>query len=293
MVNSMTGYGMSKEEIDGMTVQVEVKTINHRYLDISFRSAMSLMKLEEEIKKFVNSKINRGKIEIYINVANKKEMNHIVKPNWDLIDQYIKVGKELKEKYQLDGAYDLKDLQQLEGALEVEEVQIEDSNNSFIMSVVKNAFEDCLKMRQAEGKSLLTDLSKRIEIIKQNVDSLEALRMLVREEYQVRIQQRIKEYLKETDYVDEAKFRQDVVTLAEKGDITEEIIRLKSHISQFSDTINQKDGAIGRKLDFIIQEMHRETNTIGAKSTDSKISVEVVNMKSEIEKVKEQVQNIE
>ncbi len=293
MVNSMTGYGMSKEEIDGMTVQVEVKTINHRYLDISFRSAMSLMKLEEEIKKFVNSKINRGKIEIYINVANKKEMNHIVKPNWDLIDQYIKVGKELKEKYQLDGAYDLKDLQQLEGALEVEEVQIEDSNNSFIMSVVKNAFEDCLKMRQVEGKSLLTDLSKRIEIIKQNVDSLEALRMLVREEYQVRIQQRIKEYLKETDYVDEAKFRQDVVTLAEKGDITEEIIRLKSHISQFSDAINQKDGAIGRKLDFIIQEMHRETNTIGAKSTDPKISVEVVNMKSEIEKVKEQVQNIE
>ncbi|WP_226035023.1 YicC/YloC family endoribonuclease [Aquibacillus saliphilus] len=290
---SMTGYGRNVVHLNNTAISVEIRSVNHRFIDISTKIPRSLLVMEERMKKIIQSFFNRGRIEIFITIEGEGLIKHTLSVNWDLMDQYIKSVHEVKNKYNLDGSIPIDMVTNIDELFTIKENEQEfDSMHETILSALESACSKVVEMRQKEGEELVRDLVDRIKIIQTIAKQLGERRDIVIIEYRDRITKRIEEYLNDDFIKDEFKLTQEIALLAEKGDITEEVTRLRSHINQFLKTINEA-GAIGRKLDFIIQEMHRETNTIGSKSNDVKISEWVVTLKSEIEKIKEQVQNIE
>lgn len=293
MVMSMTGYGSSKESVNNTVVTVEIRSVNHRFLDISTKMPRSLLVIEEKIKKIVQSYLHRGRVEVFITIEGEELVERNVSVNWKLMEQYISNLKEIQNRYQLQGDIPLDIVTKFEDIFTVKE---NDQQTSELFHVIQTSvIEACVQvceMREKEGKELSKDLISRIQFIEDTIKLLGERRDIVIIEYRDRIKQRIQDYIKEERIDDESKILHEVALLAEKGDITEEVTRLHSHVSQFLQIVTE-EGPIGRKLDFILQEMHRETNTVGSKSNDAQISQWVVSLKSEIEKIKEQVQNVE
>ncbi|GGB29679.1 YicC family protein [Virgibacillus dakarensis] len=293
MVRSMTGYGRDVVHIGKTTVTVEIKSVNHRFLDFNIKIPHTLLLLEEKIKEIVRSFFNRGRIELYISVDGEGFAQNILETDWKLLDQYMGQLQQVKERYQLTGEIPMSTLLSIPELFSVR--QTAEQSELELDMVIKSIEAACVQvkqMRENEGEKLLTDIVARMNIIRELVSSLKTRREHVIDEYRERISARIEDHLDGAMDIDKSRLYQEIALLAEKGDITEEITRLGSHIDQFFTTI-EKDGQVGRRLDFILQEMHRETNTIGSKSTDPKISEWVVSIKSELEKMKEQVQNIE
>ncbi|WP_138414945.1 YicC/YloC family endoribonuclease [Aquibacillus sediminis] len=294
MVLSMTGYGRNEMSIENMTVAVEIRSVNHRFLDISLKMPRSFMVMEERIKKAIKSYFHRGRIEVFISLEGEGSVQRDLIVDWDLMDQYIHSLKQTKERYQLEGDIPMEVVTQMDSLFSIQEKEYVDEDvHETIYKALDQACQQVISMRKVEGEQLGEDLLKRMDFIQKTVEKLGNRRNIVIIEYQERIQKRIAEHLQEEQLPNqETKLYQDIALLAEKGDITEEVIRLQSHAEQFLETIKQQ-GAVGRKLDFILQEMHRETNTIGSKSNDVQISELIVLLKSEIERVKEQIQNVE
>ncbi|MCD5322626.1 MULTISPECIES: YicC/YloC family endoribonuclease [Pontibacillus] len=293
MVRSMTGYGRSSRTIQETSITVEIKTVNHRFLDITPKMPRSLLYLEEKIKKALQHPFIRGRVELFITIEGNALTKRQVKTDWELLDQYIQQLKEAKERYGLQEEISVNVLTKLEDLFTIQELEEhEDRMESVILSCVNEAAEKVVSMRVREGEALQEDLKDRLNKVATIVEDLRSRRPLVVQETQERIKSRIEEYAQQALPLEESRLLHEVGLLAEKGDIAEEITRLYSHTDQFVTTLDVDD-SIGRKLDFIVQEMNRETNTIGSKSTDSKISEWVVLLKSEIEKIKEQVQNVE
>ncbi|UFU00974.1 YicC family protein [Radiobacillus kanasensis] len=292
MVQSMTGYGRDEQWINDTKVSVEIRSVNHRFLDISNKMPKSFLVMEDKIKKTIQSFFHRGRVDLFITIEGTGFIRRDLNVDWELLDQYIQKSNEMKKKYELHGDISLDRLTSLEGAFEIVELeQGQDVLFDAVLLAVSNACKQVKNMREIEGQELKEDMKERVITIQDTVQKLTDRRHVVIEEHRSRIQKRLEEYITD-DIADDSRIVQEVALLAEKGDITEELTRLASHCSQFFDTLEQKD-TIGRKLDFILQEMHRETNTIGSKSTDVQISQWVVLLKSEIEKIKEQVQNVE
>lgn len=293
MVRSMTGYGRSSRTIQETSITVEIKTVNHRFLDITPKMPRSLLYLEEKIKKALQHPFIRGRVELFITIEGNALTKRQVKTDWELLDQYIQQLKEAKERYGLQEEISVNVLTKLEDLFTIQELEEhEDRMESVILSCVNEAAEKVVSMRVREGEALQEELKDRLNKVATIVEDLRSRRPLVVQETQERIKSRIEEYAQQALPLEESRLLHEVGLLAEKGDIAEEITRLYSHTDQFVTTLDVDD-SIGRKLDFIVQEMNRETNTIGSKSTDSKISEWVVLLKSEIEKIKEQVQNVE
>ncbi|WP_186577524.1 YicC/YloC family endoribonuclease [Aquibacillus kalidii] len=292
MVSSMTGFGNTAITVKGTNIVVEVRSVNHRFLDISTKIPRSLLVLEDKLKRIVQTFFHRGRVDIYITIEGSGFIEHTVDLNWDLANQYISKLQEVKDRFQLGGEITLEMLAKFEDVFSVKELEQQpDELKEGIMEALTEACQKVQEMRQKEGKKLIDDLVDRVKLVENTVNKLGERRDIVIIEYRDRIKARIEEYINQLDGF-QTNVYQDIAILAEKGDITEEVTRLRSHVNQFLKTISQK-GAIGRKLDFILQEMHRETNTIGSKSNDVKISELVVVLKSEIEKIKEQIQNVE
>lgn len=293
MVMSMTGYGQDVFHLGNTTVTVEIRSVNHRFLDFTAKIPRSLLFLEDKIKRILQSYFQRGRMEVYINVQGDGLVQKELYTDWDLMDKYIDQIKSAKARYNLSGEIPVTIMPEIPDLLSVQETEnYSDELKNSITTSAKRACEQLLLMRKEEGSFLLKDVSNRMLEIQETVSHLQTRRESVIEEYRDRIQSRIYNYLGENDVIDQTRLHQEIALLAEKGDITEEITRLQSHIDHFIETIELND-AIGRKLDFIMQEMHREANTVGSKSTDAKIGVWIVSLKSEIEKIKEQIQNIE
>ncbi len=280
-------------ELGEARLSLEVRSVNHRFLDISTKMPRTFLFLEDKMKKVVQQSIHRGKIDIFLTIEGEELGKRELKLDWDLADQYLRRLKELKSHYELTGDLTVDMVTKLEDVFLVQE-QEQDENHweQHVLSTLEAAVFKLLEMRKREGDALKHDMLNRLSNIRQVVDGLAGRREVVIEAYRERIKQRIEEYVQEQLHVEDSRILQEVALLAEKGDITEEITRLFSHMEQFDDTLEKPD-AIGRRLDFIVQEMHREVNTIGSKSNDAKISEWVVLLKSEIEKIKEQVQNVE
>ncbi|MGP4106925.1 YicC/YloC family endoribonuclease [Virgibacillus sp. L01] len=293
MVMSMTGYGQDVFHLGNTTVTVEIRSVNHRFFDFTAKIPRSLLFLEDKIKRTLQLYFQRGRMEVYINVQGDGLTQKELYTDWDLMDKYIDQIKSAKARYNLAGEIPVTIMPEIPDLLSVQETEnYSDELINAITTSVKRACEQLLLMREEEGDFLLKDISNRMLEIQDTVSHLQTRRESVIEEYRERIQSRIYNFLGENDVIDQTRMHQEIALLAEKGDITEEITRLQSHIDHFSETIDLND-AIGRKLDFIMQEMHREANTVGSKSTDAKIGVWIVALKSEIEKIKEQIQNIE
>ena len=293
MAMSMTGYGRSERVVGETTISVEVRAVNHRFLDTSMKIPRSLLFMEEKLKKIIQSYFHRGRVEIFISIYGNELITQRLKVNWDLLEQYINSLHQIKEKYCLEGNIPIEKVADFDGVYSIhEDDSVDNEINEAIMNCLTIACRQVVDMRAIEGRQLINDIVKRNDFIEQLVKQLGEQREIVIIEYRERILKRIKEYIAGDLENDDSKIYQDIAILAEKGDITEEVTRLGSHLVQFNKTIHQ-EGSIGRKLDFIVQEMHREANTVGSKSNNAKISEIVVTLKSEIEKLKEQIQNIE
>ncbi|MUK89490.1 YicC family protein [Ornithinibacillus sp. L9] len=293
MVMSMTGYGRESIEMENTTITVEIRTVNHRFLDFTPKIPRSLLYLEDKIKKVAQSHFNRGRIEVFISIEGEKFVQKKLHTDWELMDQFFSDIQEARNRYQLSGEIPVTMLTSIPELITLQENDSQPTGlQEAIIQSIEKACIQVNKRRLEEGQFLSNDILERVKTIRSMVLLLETRRSEVIEEYRSRIHSRIEEYIDESPTVDANRIHQEIAILAEKGDITEEITRLLSHLNHFEELM-KTDEPIGRKLDFILQEMHRETNTIGSKSTDSQIGEWTVSLKSDIEKIKEQIQNIE
>ncbi|HAM82188.1 YicC/YloC family endoribonuclease [Ornithinibacillus bavariensis] len=293
MAKSMTGYGLSTTQFENTTITVEIRSVNHRFLDIIPKYPRTFLFLEDKIKMLVKNFFSRGRVELHINIEGEGFVQKSISTDWKLLDQFIQQLKVAKERYGLQGEIPFSVLTQLPDLITIQENEEKPDNlQENILACIEDACLQVLEMRIEEGKNLLDDILERATIIRNIVRSIESRRENVIDEYRTRIKQRMEEYIEDPITVDSSRLHQEIALLAEKGDIAEEITRLHSHLDQLEEW-SKLEEPIGRKLDFILQEMNREANTVGSKSTDTKISEWTVAMKSEIERIKEQVQNIE
>ncbi|CDQ40172.1 MULTISPECIES: YicC/YloC family endoribonuclease [Virgibacillus] len=294
MAFSMTGYGRSSISFEQTNITVEMRSVNHRFLDVSVKLPPSFLFMEDKVKKMVQSLFHRGKMEVFIRIEGNDLIQRRLTTDWNLVDQYMNEMKRMKQHYDLND-HDIPPTI-ITALPEVFTVQEEETQSDHlkkeILAVVKDACHQIVEMRQSEGAYLITDLQHRLHTMEATIDKIKMRRSVVIQEYRERIKNRVEQHLTDEIDLDNSRIHQEIVLLAEKGDISEEVTRLFSHISHFKRTM-VLEGAIGRRLDFIAQEMHREANTIGSKSMDGMISEHTVALKSEIEKLKEQVQNIE
>jgi len=291
MVVSMTGYGRATGQVDSISMTVEMKSVNHRFLDIAMKMPKQLIVYEDKMKKLINRFIRRGRVEVYINFEGDTFLDKSIQVDWDLVSEYIDSLNMMKKRYSLHDDVKLEHILSLKESIEIiEKPVINHSIESELLQILEEATRQLADMRKAEGDQLKLDLLNRLDLMKKLTIELEELAPNVIEQYRERIEKRISEFMQ--GKVDEQRILTEVAIFAEKADISEEITRIHSHIQQFADTI-QIDEPIGRKLDFLVQELNREVNTIGSKANDQLIAKNVVELKSIIEKVKEQVQNIE
>lgn len=293
VVRSMTGYGINTMDIEKSHVTIEVKSVNHRFLDIKTNLPSTLHFIEENLKKVIKKYFHRGRIEVYVIIDNDHFIKKTLTTDWDLMDQYVEQQNLVKERYNLEGVLTL-DL--LSSIPELFSVQEDDKYPTQLGDIILEKIE-CVcrqvqKRRGEEGRNLENDIKNRINSIHNMLLLIEERRPQVINEYQARIYERITEFTSHLIRLDDHQLHKEIALLSEKGDISEELTRLKSHIAFFNETIDLKK-PVGRELDFIVQEMNREINTIGSKSTDNEVSQWAIKIKSELEKIKEQIQNVE
>ncbi|WP_338032013.1 YicC/YloC family endoribonuclease [Dehalobacterium formicoaceticum] len=292
LVRSMTGYGRGAGSSANQMITVEAKSVNHRYLEIVVRMPKQLLPLEERIKKLVQEKVTRGRLDLFLTLEKTGDQKNLVKVDKEIGLAYYKALKELSSLCQIGEEINLAQLAQMPGVIMIEEEK-EDLEAIWpgIEEAVIQACQELVTMRTGEGEKLALDLKNRGRDILDYVRQIEERSPLVVQEYQEKLTQRVQELLGEIQ-IDESKLASEVAFFADRASITEELVRLKSHLSQMNLFLDSND-AVGRKLDFLVQEMNREINTIGSKGNDLAINRVVVEVKSELEKVREQVQNLE
>ncbi|AHF07659.1 YicC/YloC family endoribonuclease [Desulfitobacterium metallireducens] len=293
MANSMTGFGRGEDSGYGYHFTVELKSVNHRFFEASVRLPRNMVSFEERIRKFLQEKIQRGRIDVFINVKETEEKKRLVKVDKDLALSYDKTLKELA--LALETAYET-DIYRLTALPEVLAVEDEEMNLDLLWETLNGAVSQALlgfmEMRKIEGEKLAEDLLKRLDTISNEKDQISSLSESMVPDYQNRLRERIQLLLGENSVVDEARLANEVAIFADRVSITEELVRLQSHLDQARQTLRSSE-PVGRKLDFLVQEMNREINTIGSKANNVRIAQHVVEVKSELEKIREQVQNLE
>ncbi|MGB7604311.1 MAG: YicC/YloC family endoribonuclease [Lutisporaceae bacterium] len=291
MIKSMTGFGRGEATRDNITFTVDIKSVNHRYSDISVRMPRVVQALEQKVREYVNSKLNRGKIDIYINYDSFGKDTK-VKLDTNLAAAYVDSLNVLKEQF---GIKDELSLSLLTRFTDILKLDTEEQDVDLLWSILSDALEQAVSslvdMRSREGERLRKDMLLKLDNIKNIVEDIKAMSAGLADEYRAKLYEKIKELTKEIQ-LDENRILTEVAIFADKSGIDEEIVRLGSHLEEFKKTLNIKT-PIGKKLDFIVQEMNREVNTIGSKSSNLGVVNNVISIKTEIEKVREQIQNIE
>lgn len=291
MVVSMTGFGRSKAESERFSVTVEVKTVNHRFCEFHIRMPRQLLKTEEKIKKKLGEHIKRGRVEVFVTLEGEGVVSRSVHIDWQALDEFVHHISEIKNRYGITGEVELRDLLNREEIIHFEEKETGNEElERLVLAAIEEAGSQLVQMRKLEGAALESDVSHHIGLLKENIGSVKKYAPDVVEQYRDRLNKKMTEFL--AGQAVEDRILTEVAFFADKADISEEVTRLESHVSQFSEIMKAKE-PLGRKLDFLLQEMNREVNTIGSKANDSRIAKEVVEMKSLLEKIKEQVQNIE
>jgi uncharacterized protein (TIGR00255 family) len=292
MIRSMTGYGRVESTGQGRNIVVEVKSVNHRFLEASLRMPSVLFPLEMEYKKKIGEKIKRGRIEMFIRLEAESADAAEAILNLQIARGYFSALQRLKEEFGLTEEIGLKTLTAFRDIFsQPTETEISEDLAKCITDTVEEALIRLVKMRQEEGAAIYHDTVQRLDLLKSILETINSRAPQVVVEYQKRLAERIRE-LTSGYALDESRLAQEVAVLAEKSDITEEIVRMRSHISQFV-LLLQSEDAEGKKIDFLLQEMNREINTIGSKSNDAEIARQVIEAKSELSKLREQAQNIE
>ncbi len=292
MLKSMTGFGRAVEEIDGYVITVEIKSVNHRYFDFSSRIPRQYGFLDDKLKSYINSKVSRGKVECYVSVDALDTEDAAVVINKTLASAYVKALKELSEEYSLKEDFGTAFVSRLPDVFVLKKAdEDEEKIWQLVKSVTDEAIEKFIQMRAVEGAKMKEDVASRAEYILDCVSFIEERSPQTVKEYNDKLVERVHEIIGDVS-LDEQRIIQEVAVYADKVAVAEETVRLRSHIAQLK-TFLESEEPIGRKMDFLVQEINRETNTIGSKANDVEIARKVVDIKAEVEKIREQIQNIE
>ncbi|MEG0855066.1 MAG: YicC/YloC family endoribonuclease [Terrisporobacter sp.] len=293
MAISMTGFGRGEFKNDNYHFLIECRTINHKYCDINVRLPRKISFLEDKIRNYVKNFVKRGRVDLYIklDLIGSEDVN--LKFDNKLANQYVNILKSIREQFDLQDDISVMNVARFPDIVKCEE---KEENEDLYWLMLKEALDVTLEklgqMRKEEGKKLAQDTLERCDVLKNTVDEIEKYSDTIVAEYKEKLNNRIKEILEDPNVIDETRLAQEVAIFADKSNITEEIVRFRSHIEQLKNTVVKSD-SIGRKIDFLIQEMNREVNTMGSKSSNINITNLVVEIKSELEKIREQIQNIE
>ena len=293
MAISMTGFGRGEFKNDNYHFLIECKTINHKYCDINVRLPRKISFLEDKIRNYVKNFVKRGRVDLYIklDLIGSEDVN--LKFDDKLATQYVNILKEIKDKFDLQDDISVMNVAKFPEIVKCEEKEEdEDLYWSMLKEALDMSMEKLTQMRKEEGEKLAIDTIERCDILANLIDEIEKYSNTVVDEYREKLNNRISEILENPSIIDENRLAQEVAIFADKSSITEEIVRFRSHIEQLRKTVEKND-SIGRKIDFLIQEMNREVNTTGSKSSNINITNLVVEVKSELEKIREQIQNIE
>ncbi len=289
----MTGYGKGEASSSGFRIKVELKSVNNRYLDITVKLPRYLIYLEESIKKLIKEKLGRGKVDVFINLDFESISSLEVKVDIPLAMNFKNALSDLKDQLQIEDSIRLSNILSIPDVIRTEKRDLDEASVwETLRSAIDSALSQIVVMRESEGQQLKLDMLEKLGKIEEITSEVKIRSPLVVEEYRRKLNERIAALLEEPAIIDQDRLAMEVAIYADKRSIDEELTRMNSHIAQFRSII-EEDGAVGRKLDFLIQEFNREVNTIGSKSSDSIIVNKVVDLKSEIEKIREQVQNIE
>ena len=292
MIKSMTGYGSAKGAVEGLEIRVELKSVNNRYLDASVRLPRSFLFAEEMVKACVQKHISRGKVDVFVNVDSSVAGDMTVKVNEGLLKGYVEAIRHIAAEYSLEDDLTAQSVSRFPDVLTVEKKDLDaEAISAGIEKIVEDALEDFDAMRTREGEKLRDDVLSRLETIRTLVEQVEEKAPETVAAYRSRLEQKMAEVLSSAG-IDENRILAEAAIFADHIAVDEETVRLRSHMSQLTGMING-NSPTGRKIDFLIQEFNREANTIGSKCQNSEIAHVVVDLKSEIEKIREQIQNIE
>ena len=293
MLKSMTGFARYENQNGELTCKVEIKSVNNRFIDINTRLPKSLAALELPLKKLVKSKCARGSFDISISLESNGQSgaNFEIKPNLPLAAQYLKAFNQIRDDLKLQGEIDINTILGQRDIVKPELKEADDSSEETVTSTVEKTLSDLIKMREDEGANLEKDIISQIKGIEKLGGAIKSLQSTTVQEFQDRLKEKIQTLTNGMD-LDPARMAQETALLADRCDVTEEIIRLKSHLDQFYKLV-ESDEPQGRKLEFLTQEINREVNTIGSKTIDIEVSKAVIEMKSRLEKIREQLANIE
>jgi len=292
MIKSMTGYGGAKGVSGKLEISIEVKSVNNRYLDSSIKLPRVFNSLEETFKSIVHSAISRGKVDVYISIDSSKSDDIEIKINMPLVKSYVKALRDIAFHNELSSDIHVADLTRFPDILQAEKREVDtDILCADISEILKNALNGFNEMRKREGEKLGADMTARLDEIERLTNLAEEVSPRSVEEYRKKLETRIIEVLQSSN-IDEARILTEAAIFADRVAINEEVVRLRSHVAQLREMISSEE-PVGRKIDFIVQEFNREANTIGSKGNDAEMSKIIVDLKAEIEKIREQAQNIE
>ena len=292
MIRSMTGFGRCEKTVNNYDISVEIKAVNHRYADYNIKLPRVYNFLEEDVKKYLQQYIVRGKVDVYLTVYKELDDSKEIILNEALAESYVKALKRIAERFDVRDDISVSSVARFNDVFDVKHTEEdEEIVRTSVLEVLGEALSGFIAAREREGQKLATDMIARVELIRNEVIKIEKIAPDTVIEHKNNIEQRIRELLGDAT-VDENRLLTETAIYADKLSVNEEIVRLKCHLEEF-DRIMEKGDAVGRRLDFLLQEMNRETNTIGSKCNNLEISNIVINVKSELEKVREQLQNLE
>jgi uncharacterized protein (TIGR00255 family) len=292
MISSMTGFGRAQISRDGIDVSVEIKSLNSRFLEINLKLPAIVQPKEFEIKELIRRRISRGKITVTIDFKVNPSVQSQIKVDFDFVGAYVKALRELKRKFKVKGEIKLEHLLSLPNIFDVNSFDISEEQWEILKEGIEKALENLIESRCKEGEQLAEDIEKRVKMISEKVDLIQKLSEENLRERQKKLREKVHEIFSDVEF-DRNRLEAELLILADKLDVTEECIRLKSHVNVFLEVMKSDDVAVGKRLNFILQEMLREATTIGAKTDDVEVTYLVVGIKEEIEKIREQLQNVE
>lgn len=292
MIRSMTGYGSAEEILGGRNIRVEIKSVNHRYFEYTARVPRSCGFLEDRLKRLLSGAISRGKVEVGVTIQTVEGVDEAISINRDVVKNYVEALRSVKNEFDLTDDLSLSSIAKLPDVFTVVKAETdEEALWSDIESVAKKALAAFVEGREAEGERLKADVLQKIAFIEEKVSFIEERSPETVKEYRARLYDKMREVL-ENNQIDEGRILQEAAVYADKVAVDEETVRLRSHMQELRKTLDKSE-PIGKSLDFRIQEVNRETNTIGSKCSDAAIADTVIEMKNTIEKIREQIQNIE
>ena len=289
----MTGFGRCESQNDDYSCKTEIRSVNNRYIDINTRFPKSMMTLDASVKKLIKSLCARGSFDLNVSIEKitGDSGGQVLQPNMELAQQYHQAFQEIKDNLEIEGKIDINLLLSMKDVVKVESVVMDPAREELILDTVQDALSALIKMREEEGKNLHDDILSRLESTEKNARFIKSRQSESVRTYKERLEERIK-VLSDGVEIDPLRMVQEAAIMADRCDVTEELVRLESHIKQFKSLLEDNQ-PLGRKLEFLIQEINRETNTIGSKTIDSEVSQTVIEIKSDLEKIREQLQNIE